>query len=50
MTTTEPRTTAGPPIATVALDGCDDDPVTQDLLTGIAAAVEEQAWMIRAHR
>jgi starvation-inducible DNA-binding protein len=26
------------------------DPVTQDLLTTIVAALEKQAWMIRAHR
>jgi starvation-inducible DNA-binding protein len=33
-----------------AIDSCGDDPVTQDLLTGIAGEVEKQAWMIRAHR
>jgi starvation-inducible DNA-binding protein len=33
-----------------AMDTFGDDPVTQDLLTGIAGAVEKQAWMIRAHR
>jgi starvation-inducible DNA-binding protein len=26
-----------------------DDPVTQDLLTTIAAGIEKQAWMINAH-
>jgi starvation-inducible DNA-binding protein len=27
-----------------------DDPVTQDLLTTIAAGLDKHAWMIRAHR
>jgi starvation-inducible DNA-binding protein len=33
-----------------ALDAASEDPVTADLLTGIAAALEKLAWMIRAHR
>ena len=30
-------------------DASTDDPVTQDLLTSIAAGIEKQAWMIGAH-
>jgi starvation-inducible DNA-binding protein len=33
-----------------ALDAASEDPITEDLLTGIAAGLEKQAWMIRAHR
>jgi starvation-inducible DNA-binding protein len=33
-----------------ALDAASEDRVTEDLLTGIAAGLEKQAWMIRAHR
>lgn len=33
-----------------ALDACIDDPVTQDLLIRVAAGIDRQAWMIRAHR
>jgi starvation-inducible DNA-binding protein len=32
-----------------AIDSSTDDPVTQDLLTTIAAGIEKQAWMICAH-
>ncbi|MCU1352772.1 MAG: starvation/stationary phase protection protein [Acidimicrobiales bacterium] len=32
-----------------AIDASSDDPVTQDLLTSIAAGIEKQAWMICAH-
>lgn len=32
-----------------AIDAMATDPVTQDLLTSIAASLEKQAWMIRAH-
>ena len=33
-----------------AREAASDDPVTQDLLTGIEAGLHKQAWMIRAHR
>lgn len=32
------------------IDRFGGDPVTQDLLTTIVAALEKQAWMIRAHQ